>query len=86
MTDPKPQHPEVGRTLKASELKPKTIVWLHKANRKAVATMWVVGVHQDFVEFYSGERSIAFLAMRKGDEITDSTGEQFAVYEYLGKP
>jgi len=86
----KPVHPEIGRTLKVSDLKPRgqQIVWLHKDGRP-VASVWVGSVNAHFVEFIAGEIGTHFLAQRCGqdlDEITDDSNIPMAIYEYLGNP
>jgi hypothetical protein len=78
------RHPEIGRTLTVKELKPKQIVWVHKAGRP-IATMWVTEVKPEWVTFYSGVTCMVFVARRCGDSVTDDDGTSFALYEYLGK-
>jgi len=88
----KPQHPEIGRELKATELKPPQIVWVHKMGGQfgnTCATMWAVEVLEHCVVFYAGEPKIALLAKRIGPDltgITDDSNATMRIYEYLGKP
>lgn len=85
----KPVHPEIGRALKVSELKPQTIVWLQKDGRPTIASWWVVLVSPHHVEFLAGEINTHFLAKRCSadlDSITDDSNIPMAIYEYLGKP
>lgn len=83
-------NPEVGRELKVSELRPRTIVVLHKVGRdNFLVTMWVVEILPAYVKFTAGEIRTDFIARRCGpglDEITDNTGLPMKVYEYLGEP
>ena len=74
--------------MKASELKPGTIVVLERPDSGA-ATFWVLGVTPEFVEFYAGAITAHFLARRIGpalEQITDDTGRMLRVFEYLGEP
>lgn len=80
---------EIGRELKVSDLRPRTIVWLFKEGREAMATMWVVSVGSDYVHFRAGVIKTEFLAARCGpglESITDDSGWPMKIYEYLGKP
>ena len=80
---------EVGRELKVSELKPRTIVWLYKEGRKTMGTMWVIEVGEVFVHFYAGEITMDFFALRCGpdlEKITDDSHIPMKMYEYLGEP
>jgi hypothetical protein len=77
---------EIGRELKVSELRPKTVVWVHKGDH--AATMWVVQVRAGHVHFYSGVRRMDFIAKRTGpggEQITDDSGAPMKVLEYLGE-
>jgi hypothetical protein len=76
--------PEIGRELKVSELKPRTIVWLKKPGR-AMATVWVVVVHPEWVHFRASAIGMDFLAKRDGDGVRDDD-LPMKIYEYLGKP
>ena len=76
---------EVGRELKANELKLKTVVVLHKAGRPLV-TMWVLRVGADYVMFGAGEINMTLIAKRNPDgTLEDDTPAQIHVYEYLGE-
>jgi hypothetical protein len=82
-------HPEIGRELKVSELKPETIVVLMKQGRSVAATMWVIAVDDVFVLFRAGATQTDFLAQRCGEgleQITDDDHIPMHVYEYLGEP
>lgn len=84
-----PDHPEVGRELKVSELKVRTIVVLQKPGRNVLTTMWVADILPGSVCFRAGEIRTTFIATRTGtdlEQITDDTGVPMKVYEYLGKP
>jgi hypothetical protein len=82
-----PEHPEIGRELKVSELRPRTIVWLRKNDR--LATLWVMEVTEQGVHFRAGAIGVEFLALRTGpggEQITDDSHTLMTIYEYLGKP
>jgi hypothetical protein len=84
----KPNHPEIGRALLASDLKPKTVVWVQKEGNNTVASMWVVKVTPDWVKFTSGELRIDLMIRRYGPDhelLTDSSGHPIQTYEYLGE-
>ena len=81
----KPNDPEIGRVLAVNELKPPQVVWLQKAGRPQIVTMWAVEVTPTTVLFYSGVSRMHFLARRCGESITDEDGAAFGIYEYLGK-
>jgi hypothetical protein len=79
---------EIGRQLKVSELKPRTVVVLHKQDRR-LATLWVRAVGTEWVEFYAGVTETTFLARRTGldlESITDDTNRPIEIFEYLGDP
>jgi hypothetical protein len=83
----RPDHPEIGRELRVSELVPRRIVILHKG--QTLATLWVVEVLEDWVAFRAGKTDTGFIARRCGPDlegITDNTGAPMKVYEYLGEP
>ena len=80
------KNPEIGRELKVSELKPKTVVIVWKEGRQA-ATMWVIEVGDVYVHFRAGVVNMEFLALRTGpdlEEITDDHHLPMKIYEYLG--
>jgi hypothetical protein len=82
-------HPEIGRELKVSELRPRTIVWLAKEGRPAIATMWVIEVSEIYVHFRAGAVRTEFYAKRRGpdlEEITDDDNTHMRMFEYLGEP
>ncbi|HXA24442.1 MAG TPA: hypothetical protein VNW90_19315 [Acetobacteraceae bacterium] len=79
---------EIGRELKVSELKWRTVVVLAKANVPMLSTMWVAEVTKAYVLFTSGVLRMDFMAQRTGpdlEQITDNTGEPMKIYEYLGE-
>jgi hypothetical protein len=88
----KPVHPEVGRELSVSDLKPPQIVWVQKMGGKrgnSCATMWVTVVTSETVGFWAGETKVAFIATRIGanlEQVTDDSNGTMRMYEYLGKP
>jgi hypothetical protein len=76
---------EIGRELKANELKVKTIVVLSKVGRPS-ATYWVSGIGQDYVMFYAGLLNMTLIAyLREDGTLADDSGIQLHVYEYLGE-
>jgi hypothetical protein len=77
-------HPEIGRELKPSELKPYTVVVTMKEGIPQAATMWVIEVAPTHVLFALNEARIILGAFRNGDVLTDDTGAVIKVYEYLG--
>ena len=78
---------EIGRELKASELKLKTIVVIRREDRPGMAvTGWVRELGQDFVIFYSGAIKTKLLTyLREDGELVDDTGKRIIVNEYLGE-
>jgi hypothetical protein len=84
----KPNHPEIGRALLVSDLKPHTVVWVQKEGVEAVATMWVVAVTAHWVQFRAGAVRTEFMARRYGPDdelLTDATDLPIQTYEYLGE-
>jgi hypothetical protein len=78
---------EVGRELKVSELQPRTVVVLWKEGRPAMATVWVVKVGANFVQFAAGKIRMEFIALRCGPEleqIIDDDKVPMKIFEYLG--
>jgi hypothetical protein len=81
-------HAEVGRELKVSELRTRTVVVLQKGEEATAATIWVVGVFKDVVHFRAGAVGLELFLFRTGpdlDQLCDDTGARIIVYEYLGK-
>jgi hypothetical protein len=79
---------EIGRPLKVSELKPRTVVVLGKPPNPILSTMWVYEVRDKSVVFTSGVLRGDFIAMRSGpdlEELVDNSGSRVHVYEYLGE-
>ena len=82
----KPEHPEIGRELKVSELEPRTVVVLERPESRA-ATVWVLLVQPEYVVFRLSVISAHFVARRCGpdlEQITDDTGRVLHIHEYLG--
>jgi hypothetical protein len=79
---------EIGRELKASELKPDMIVIIAPpGNSNVMVTMWVSEVDAKVVDFYAGEMRWHVLNFIQPDgSITDDQGRLVRVYEYLGQP
>lgn len=72
---------EIGRELKASELKRGEVVALHAQDRPYV-TVWVQRVEEDRVEFYASSLDLLFSARRHGEALSDGTGMLVRVFEY----
>jgi hypothetical protein len=84
----KPNHPEIGRALLASDLKPETVVWAQKEGSDLVASVWVVSVTPEWVKFRAGDLHIDLMIRRYGpgnELLTDNTGLPIQTYEYLGE-
>jgi len=79
-----PQHREIGRELKASELREMAIVWVTKENRNSIATMWVKTITPEMVVLYAGVTNMHLVLYRHGDDLRDEQ-ERMHVYQYLGK-
>lgn len=77
---------EIGRELKASELKPRTVVVLEKPGRPR-ATVWVVQVRKRFVHFRAGVTQMELFLRRTGPDLEGLADEELPmkVYEYLGE-
>jgi hypothetical protein len=79
---------EMGRQLRADELKVKAVVVVRRADREIAATLWVQAVNENSVVFLAGATwpRVHFMATRHEDgTLTDDTGKQVLVYEYLGE-
>ena len=78
---------EIGRELKVSELRPRTVVWVAKLNRPT-ASMWVLQVHDVMVHFRAGEVNMDLFCLRvgpEGNQLTDDSRIPMKVFEYLGE-
>jgi hypothetical protein len=79
---------EIGRELKANELKLKMIVIVvgeHKPN--VLVSMWVAAVGPDSVTFFAGEIKTYFIAsIREDGSLADDVGRVIHCFEYLGEP
>lgn len=76
---------EIGRELKASELKIHSVVFVNKTTD--FITMWVESVEDDYVIFRVAVLKDTFKAHRIGEnreEFTDESGSRLHVYEYFG--
>lgn len=76
---------EVGRELKASELKAGEIVVIEPPGHSAMITMWVGEVREDTVVFYSGVKNWHVMNFVRDDAVYDDQGRWVHVYEYLGE-
>jgi hypothetical protein len=77
---------EVGRELKASELKPRTVVIIRPPGQNVLITMWVKGIDTKLVVFYSGDLRWGVINFIQPDgSIHDDQGRVVRVYEYLGE-
>jgi hypothetical protein len=78
---------EIGRELKVSELRPRSVVVLQKYGRPC-ATWWVVEIGEMFVQLRAGLTGADFFAVRSGrnrERISDEFNRPMSVYEYLGE-
>ena len=77
---------EIGRELKASELKPGTVVIVKPPGNKPLITVWVRNIDPCVVEFYAGEMRWHILNFIMEDgSIKDDQGRIVRVFEYLGE-
>jgi hypothetical protein len=84
----KPNHPEIGRALFVSELRPETVVWLQKQGRDFIATVWVVTINPDWVKFRAGDLGVDLVIQRYGPDhelLRDDSSIPLQAYEYLGE-
>jgi hypothetical protein len=82
------QKNEMGRQLRADELREKTVVVVRREDSDLAATVWVEAVVHNAVIFLAGATwpRIHFIASRNPDgTLTDDTGKQVFVHEYLGE-
>jgi len=77
---------EVGRDLKANELKVRTVVVIRREDRpESAMTLWVREIGQDHVVFWSGTLKITLWTyLREDGELMDETGKKIMVSEFLG--
>lgn len=77
---------EIGRELKANELKVKTVVVVSREDNPSAYTTWVREIGQDCVVFWSGVANTYFIVyLREDGELVDDTGKRIIVNEYLGE-
>lgn len=81
---------EIGRELRASDLKPRTIVVVKPPDpqeRNTHMTFWVRAVEPAYVVFYSAVLHWAVIAfVTPDDTLADDQDRQVRVFEYLGEP
>lgn len=79
---------EIGRELKADELRPGTIVFTNPEHRPHVfLTMWVDIVSDAMVWFYAGVTKVHLGLFRHPDgTLRDDAGREIRIFEYLGEP
>lgn len=78
---------EIGRLLRADELKAGTIVVVDPPDLRMFVTMHVTEVRDNLVVFYSGIlRTHVINLVRPNGEIIDDRGRVVRVFEYLGEP
>jgi hypothetical protein len=76
---------EIGKPLKVSELREKTVVVIAPPGRKDVAiTMWVESISPGHVTFYSGAMNWHVRNFVRGDTLVDDQERTVEVFEYLG--
>jgi hypothetical protein len=80
-------HPEIGRELKVSELKPRTVVVTHADHSpEFYATMWVRHITATWVLLEANVIGMELLLLVQPDDtLQDGKGHPIHVYEYLGK-
>jgi hypothetical protein len=77
---------EVGRELKAEELRPKTVVVIKPPRRNVYLSMWVAAIDAETVLFHSGEMNWTVINFRQPDgSIVDDKGGIVRMFEYMGK-
>jgi hypothetical protein len=80
---------EIGRELKASELRIHSVVVITPPGHPEIGmTMWVRSIEPDFklVEFYSAVKKWSVINLIQPDDtIQDDQGRTVRVFEYLGK-
>lgn len=79
---------EMGRELKAHELREKTVVVVRREDRALAATLWVEAINEAAVVFFAGATwpRVHFMASRlPNGSLIDDTGKRVLVYEYLGE-
>jgi hypothetical protein len=80
---------EIGRELKANELKVKTVVVLMAERSRWVYTAWVYELGQDFVIFsyeIGPGTKVKFVAhLREDGTLADDAARKITVHEYLGE-
>lgn len=79
---------EVGRELKASELRAHTIVWVSKHERAIVLSMWVTEVTASTVALYAGDIRVFLVLKRCGpdlESVEDDDRVPMKIFEYLGE-
>lgn len=78
---------EVGRELRVSDLRERMIVILSRPDSDVAVTVWVKSLGEGMVAFYAGVTRALFVAAVSADgTITDNTGRQVMMFEYLGEP
>lgn len=80
---------EIGRPLKADELRAGMIVVVRPpgASNNLAVTVWVEEVSEDWVAFFSGIMQWHVVCRRHPDgTITDDKERLVQIFEYLGEP
>jgi hypothetical protein len=76
---------EVGRELKASELREDTVVVVWKEGRPVMATMWVITVSEHAVILVKDEFLLALARCGPGlEQVEDEDRVPMKLFEYLG--
>jgi hypothetical protein len=80
-------HPEIGRELRASDLRPNTVVVVRPPGHDDLSiTLWVSAVTQDSVTFFAGDLNWMVINLVRPDgTIVDDKERVVRVFEYLGK-
>ena len=76
---------EIGRELKASELKVGTVVVVFPPNAPMAFSVWVIAAEQDYVVFYAGDWGMSVMNfITPQDTLIDGASRPIKVCEYLG--
>jgi hypothetical protein len=80
---------EIGRPLRADELKPETLVWTNPEHRPDVfASLWVEKVSDAMVWLYAGASVPPMhlgLFRQPDGSLKDDGGRTIRIFEYLGE-
>jgi hypothetical protein len=81
-------NPEVGRELKAFDLRERTVVVVLPPNQRIIFTVWVTFASTECVEFLAADldpRWTVINFVQADGSLHDDQGRLVRVFEYLGK-